>query len=219
MNTIYNFPKAANLARTLPKSKIYEYAKPSAKIKAMFVREVEKIVWNYKLFPKTINLSATPGVPEIQVFTVTLKSDRISPDVLRTIDKAIPTPIIFELKYGGKTKYAAGYKRPNEADKVRWVVNDYFQSDWLDDDSPKSNLPLAIDMESLYRTLLERLSPLPLKQSENLNGLVSRVGLLRAKERESVKLRNRMGKEKQFNRRVELNQALNKLNQEIKALK
>ena len=34
-----------------------------------------------------------------------------------------------------------------------------------------------------------------------------------------MKLRNRMGKEKQFNRRVEMNQALNKLNQEIKALK
>ena len=219
MNTIYNFPKAATLARTLPKSKIYEYAKPSARIKAMFVREVEKIVWSYKLFPKTINLSATPGVHEIQVFTVTLKSDRISPDVLRTIDKAIPTPIIFELKYSGKTRYAAGYKRPNEADKARWVVNDHFQSDWLDDDSPKSNIPLAIDMGALYKALLERLSPLPLKQSENLDGLVSRVGLLRTKERESVKLRNRVGKEKQFNRRVELNQALNKLNQEIKALK
>ena len=123
------------------------------------------------------------------------------------------------MKYSGKTKYAAGYKRPNEADKTKWVVNNHLYSNWLDDDSPKSNLPLAIDMGALYKALLINLSPLSLKESENLDGLVSRVGLLRTKERESVKLRNRMGKEKQFNRRVEMNQTLQKLEAEIKELK
>ena len=188
-------------------------------MKGLFIREVEKIVWSYKLSPTTINLPATPGVREIQVFTVTLRTANPSANILRTIDKAIPSPILFELKYGGKTKYAAGYKRPNEADKTKWVVNDHLQSDWLDDDSPKSNLPLAIDMGALYKALLTNLSPLSLKAGEDLDSLASRNDQLRTKELEVTRLSNRMRKEKQFNRRVEMNQVLQKLEAEIKELK
>ena len=39
-------------------------------MKDLFVAQVEQIVWQYKLAPETINLPATPGVPEIQVFGI-----------------------------------------------------------------------------------------------------------------------------------------------------
>ena len=104
MRALYNFPKAAGFGRMLAKSKIYAHATPSSKVKELFVKEIEKITWSYKLSPTTINLPASEGVQEIQVFTISLKTGKLSPDVLHTIDKAIPSPILFELKYGGKTK-------------------------------------------------------------------------------------------------------------------
>jgi hypothetical protein len=60
---------------------------------------------------------------------------------------------------------------------------------------------------------------LSFRKGESLDSLVSRVNQLRVKEREAVKLENRIKKEKQFNRRVELNRALNELKAEIKDLK
>lgn len=219
MKTLYNFPKAALFGRKVPKSKIYEHAAPSSKVKDSFVREIEKITWAYKLSPATINLPASDGVNEIQVFVISLRTGDLSPGVLNTIDKAIPSPIFFELKYDGRTKYAASYKRPSEADKSKWVVSCYFHSDWLKDDSPTSELPVVLNMGALYRSFLESLSPLPFRQRENLDSLVSRIDLLRVKEREAQKLENRIRKEKQFNRRVELNRKLNALKQEIEDLK
>ena len=219
MRALYNFPKAAGFGRMLAKSKIYAHATPSSKVKELFVKEIEKITWSYKLSPTTINLPASEGVQEIQVFTISLKTGKLSPDVLHTIDKAIPSPILFELKYGGKTKYAASYKRPSEADKSKWVVSSYFLSDWMKEAGPATELPVVLNMGALYQSLLTSLCPLPFRHGETLDDLVARVDLLRVKEREAEKVESRIKKEKQFNRRVELNRTLNALKQEIENLK
>ena len=219
MSSLYNFPKAAAFGRMLAKSKIYDHATPTAKVKELFVKEVEKIIWSHKLSPATINLPASDGVQEIQVFSILLRTGELSQEVLHTIDKAIPSPILFELKYGGKIKYAASYKRPSEADKSKWVVSSYFFSDWMKEDYQPTELPVVLNMGALYQSLLTSLSPLPFRQREKLGDLVSRVDLLRVKEREAEKVESRIKKEKQFNRRVELNRTLNALKQEIENLK
>ena len=219
MSSLYNFPKAAAFGRMLAKSKIYDHATPTAKVKELFVKEVEKIIWSHKLSPATINLPASDGVQEIQVFSILLRTGELSQEVLHTIDKAIPSPIMFEVKYGGKIKYAASYKRPSEADKSKWVVSSYFLSDWMKEDGSAIELPVVLNMGALYQSLLTSLSPLPFRQGEKLGDLVSRVDLLRVKEREAEKVESRIKKEKQFNRRVELNRTLNALNQEIENLK
>ncbi len=213
-----SFPKAAAFGKGVPKSKIYEHATPGSRVKDLFVKEVEKITWSYKLSSTTINLSASSGVQEIQIFTIALKTGELSQEVLLTIDKAIPSPILFELKYSGKIRYTAAYKRPSGADKSKWVVSSYFLSDWMNDDSPTVELPVVLNMGMLYKTLLTSLSPAPLRPGEELDDLVARVDLLRVKVREAQKLETRIKKERQFNRRVELNRTLNELKDEIEKL-
>ena len=215
----YKFPNSAKFDRVVSKSKIYEHAKPTSKVKELFVSQIEKITWSYKLSPATINLPASKEVQEIQVFTVSLRTAELSFEVLQTIDKAIPSPILFVLSYNGKYRYAAAYKRPSEADKNKWVVSSYFQSEWMNDDTEKIELPVLLNMGALYQAFLKSLSPLSFRKCESLDSLVSRVDQLRVKERDAVKLENRIKKEKQFNRRVELNRTLNELRSEIGSLK
>jgi hypothetical protein len=71
---VRNYPKQAAFGRTLPKNKIYEHSGANTRLKDLFVEQVEQIVWRYKLAPETINLPAKPGVPEIQVFAIQLKT-------------------------------------------------------------------------------------------------------------------------------------------------
>ena len=219
MRVLYNFPKAAAFESVIAKSKIYEYASPGTKVKDLFVREVEKIIWAYKLSPKTINLPASEGVQELQVFVIKLKEQKISQDVLQTIDKAIPSPIIFALNYNDKTQYAAAYKRPSEADKSKWVISTYFKTEWMPDTVKKAELPVTLNMGALYHSLLKAMISLQFRPDETLDELVSRVDLLRAKEREVEKLSAKLKKEKKNNRKVELNRSLNTLKQEIQRLK
>ncbi|MDD3183438.1 MAG: DUF4391 domain-containing protein [Alphaproteobacteria bacterium] len=213
--TLFAYPQKAAFGRVLPKTKIYQYAGPSTAMKKLFVDQVDQVAWAYKLAPETINVKATKTVPEIQVFTIALKTGELKEDVLRCIDKAIPFPILFELAYDGKVKAVACYKRPSEADSTKWVLSVYFETPWLAADAPRAALPLMLDLAALYAELLRAIIPHPAKQGESLQDHIARVDAIRARQKEVTKAEARMTREKQFNRKVEINANIRTIEQEI----
>jgi hypothetical protein len=212
------YPAQSAFGRTLPKNKVYEHSGANTRLKGLFVKQVEQIVWQYKLAPETINLPASPGVPEIQVFSLQLKVPELHLDVLRCIDGAIPFPILFELAFEGRTQVVAGYKRPNESDASRWVLSEYFATDWLPVDCQRTAMPVALHMGGLYEQLLHRLIPFSARPQETLADFVARVVQAQAKQRELDKTTARLEKEKQFNRKVEINAAVRQLKSELESL-
>lgn len=208
---LFDYPKKAAFGRVLPKSKIYQHARPTSAIKELFVRQVEQISWQYKLAPETINIKGTVAVPEIQVFSIALRDDELKTEVLRCIDQAIPFPILFELKHDGKVKPTAAFKRPNEADATKWVVSEYFDGDWTLGDTLRMPLPMVFDLEALYGHLLAPLMPYPARPGEGLQARVERMERIRIKQRELVRCEARMRKEKQFNRKVAINAELREI--------
>ncbi len=217
-SVLFDYPKSSAFGRVVPKSKIYEHVSPGKALKELFVRQVDQIVWQYKLAPETVNLRQTPSVPEIEIFTLTLKDGQLKHDVLRSIDQAIAFPLVFELLYEGKCKVIAAYKRPSEADAARWVVSDYFESAWLPIETPRKPLPVVLNLEALYEQLLAPLMPSPARQGERLQQRVERMSMIRLKQREVEKCEGRIQKEKQFNRKVEINAELRALKRELQCV-
>ncbi|OPY11779.1 MAG: hypothetical protein A4E66_01290 [Syntrophus sp. PtaB.Bin001] len=215
---LFDYPKNTAFGRVLPKNKIYEHGSPSVAVRQLFVRQVEQIAWQHKLAPETVNLKASKAVPEIQIFSITLKGDELKPEVLRCIDLAIPFPIIFELQFDGKVKPVAAFKRPSEADASKWVISEYFDSDWTASDTPRKPLPMVFDLEALYGHLLLPLMPHPARRGEDLQTRVERMELIRLKHRELERCETRLRKEKQFNRKVAINAELRDLKQELENL-
>lgn len=221
--TLFAWPKQAAFGRVVPKSKIYEHAAVSAALKERFVQQVEQINWAYKLAPETVNLPATPAVAEIQVFRLNLKGASLDQDVLKAIDRAIPFPLIFELVQGGRIKLVAAYKRPAQnpksaADNSPWVVGSYFETDWQPESSPRQPLPVALDLGVLYEKLMYHLSPLTPRPQEPLAELLERTEQVQAKQREIDRITSQLKREKQFNRKVELNATLRRLKTEYTEL-
>ncbi len=224
MSALFDYPKQSEFGRIVAKNKILERVKPSRKTQEAFVSQVGKIIWRYKLAPKTTNLSETSRVKEIEVFEVVLKSDKyvegFDTNVLRCIDKAIAHPIIFHLTYADQIKVIATYKRPSEADSNKWVISDeYYETDWLSKDIQSQKLPVVLNLFRLYETILRELIPLKSQDDEILDALIERMELVISKDNEHKKLETRMNKEKQFNRKVEMNAELRSLNNEIEQLK
>ena len=62
------------------------------------------------------------------------------------------------------------------------------------------------------------LMPMPTRTGESLRDQVERATQLRSKQTESSKLAARMDREKQFNRKVELNAQLRNIRQELNNL-
>ena len=221
-NALFAYPKKAEFGRVLPKNKIYEHSSANTRLKDLFVEQVEQIVWRYKLAPETINLAAKPGVPEIQVFAIQLKTAELHHDVLRCIDGAVQFPIIFELTQcqgaEARTQVLACYKRPSEADSANWVCSDYFKSRWMSATLERAPLPLALDMGGLYEQLLHRLVPIAPRAQEPLRDLIARTEAVMTKAKEVAKTEASLAKEKQFNRKVEINSNLRQLRAELEQL-
>lgn len=221
-SALFAYPKQAEFDRVLPKNKIYEHSGANTRLRDLFVEQVEQIVWRYKLAPETINLAAKPGVPEIQVFAIQLKTPELHHDVLHCIDGAVQFPIVFELSHGqgaeAMTQVVAAYKRPSEADSANRVCSDYFESGWMPTTSERATLPLAVDLGGLYEQMLQRLVPIVARTHEPLRDLIVRTEQVMAKKREISRTEARLNKEKQFNRKVKINAELRKLQNLVKAL-
>lgn len=221
---LYVYPEKAAFGRVLPKSKIFAFGKVRRRLKDRFTAEIERIVWQFKLAPETTNLPAGPGVAEIQVFGLDLKPgiQELTEDILRCIDNAIGFPIIFEVfaprAKGNRVKLITAYKRPSELDSSKWVVGDYFSTDWLASDTTRSPLPVALNLASLYEQVLRQLMPVAGKPGETLQALAERHRLLAVKQRELAKLESQLKREKQFNRKVEINANLRAVKAEVDKL-
>jgi hypothetical protein len=222
--TLYEFPKQAAFGRVLPKSKVFAFGKVARRLRELFAAQIEQMVWQFKLAPETVNVPAGPGVNEIQVFAVELKVGvpELNEDVLRCIDNAIPFPILFEVtattSKSSRIKVATAYKRPSEADSNKWVVGDYFSSDWFPADTARRPLPVALNLTALYEQLLRQLMPVTSKPGETLHELADRHRHLAIKQRELAKIEQQVKREKQFNRKVQLNTHLRTVKAEVDAL-
>jgi hypothetical protein len=218
MTGLFEYPRGAALGRVVPKARIYEHAGADSALRDLFVEQVDQIVWRFKLAPETLNLSATRSVPEIQVFEIALRAGMLDEDVLRAIDRAIPFPLIFELTHAGMRRASAAFKRPSEADNSRWVVSDYFAAEWEVEDAPRQPLPVALNLGSLYDRMLSALMPAPAQADEDIQARVERMEAIRAKEREVERIRARLTREKQFNKRVAINAELRAARIELEQL-
>ena len=218
---LFDYPTKARFGRKIPKSKLYENASVNTKLKDKFVNQIEKIVWQYKLAPDTLNLDATDKVPEIQVFDIFLKTKEVDQTLLEVIDKAIPLPIIFQIHKGNKVKIKAAYKRPSESANNKWVIESYFESEWLDKDVAKQPMPQALDLGKLYEQLLKSLMPVEVTSSKTTQTLDEQVGIINqinSLQKELDKLNSKYKKEKQRNRQFEINKQIKLKQKELNHL-
>ena len=218
---LFDYPTKARFGRKIPKSKLYENASANTKLKDKFVNQIEKIVWQYKLAPNTLNLDATNKVPEIQVFDIFLKTKEVDQALLEVIDKAINYPIIFQIHKGNKVKIKAAYKRPSESANNKWVIESYFESEWLDKDVVKQPMPQALDLGKLYEQLLKSLMPVEVTSSKTTQTLDEQVGIINqinSLQKELDKLNSKYKKEKQHNRQFEINKQIKLKQKELNHL-
>ena len=216
MDKLYSFPKNCYVGSIISKTKIYQQTEANTKIKNLFTKQVSKIIWSYKLAPDTINLEASSSPSEIQIISIKLMVEDIAIEILQAIDQAIPSTIIFELQYHNKIKYVASYSANNKNTKTQ---TDYLQSCWLAEDTNKTELPVALNMQQMHQSLLLSLSPLAPRRHENFAEFIERLLKLQHTQQQANKLTKKIYKEKQINRKIELNYKLNLITKEINKLK
>ncbi|MGP5146212.1 DUF4391 domain-containing protein [Corynebacterium variabile] len=208
-DVLYRWPAAAEFSRRIPKDKFYGRGTTNAAVKDRFVEEVARITWAYKLATATINLPDSENVPEIQILEVTAKVEDVSDQVLAAIDKAIPSPILFEIvrDHNGRreTRLVAAHKQLGHGAPK---ISRYFTTGWLPPDAERERLPTSITLPDLYSALLTSLTDVQVQSGEDMEDIADRLRTVSKLERQIKTLEHKLRTEKQLNRRIELNRTL-----------
>ena len=116
----------------------------------------------------------------------------------------------------------AAFKRPSDVDSTKWVVSGYFATDWVPDDAARLPLPIALNLGGLYDALITALMPKAVIEAEHagedIQARVARMEAIRVKTREVDRIKARLAREKQFNKRVAINAELRAARQELERL-
>ena len=198
VNDNFKLPRAAFVNKFIPKNKFYEKAALSAKLQKEFVDKIQKITWKYKLAESTIGITKTDKVIERQIFEIELKEQVIPKNVLQVIDKAIPYQILYRFTCKGNEAYGITLKENKNAEN-------YYFTEW---NEKKIFDFTGIDLEKVYQKIVKTFIPSEVQTKSSFNEIIDTDNKIKALENEIDALGIRISKEKQFNRKVELNKIL-----------
>lgn len=209
-------PRSTEYGKRIPKQKFYDNLSISPELKRVFAEQIAAIFWSNKLSPDTLNVAAGDTVDEIEVFTIRLNQPSLDTRVLQQIDKQIPYHIIFVLEYKGRLQAWIGYKEAAASGSNAFKVSRYYHTDWMTEDE----LHLSIDglnMDAVYESLVRQIAgdKLQTDSGESLKESVERDEKKKQLEKQIAALENKMRKEKQLNRRMEMNAELKILKKEL----
>lgn len=201
----FNLPSSAIVDRFISKQ---TFINKIANGKAIF-SDIEKITWGYKLSPSTINIDGTSKVEEIHIFNMSLKSNELPIKALNQIKKLIPYPILFAFKHQEHFCYGISLLEERK----------YYFSKW---DEDKEFSFSDTNLEKVYQNIVKQFlanidtniaKDIDFKQSIEIDSRVENIN------KQINTLKGKISREKQFNKKTELNKKLKKLKQDLEALK
>jgi hypothetical protein len=213
---VIQIPNTAKVQRVIPKNAFDGYV--NSKQKKLFTDLIARITWLYKLSPDTVNL---PGkeITEIQILKLELKMKEEVQQLLDTIDKSIPYPIIFIVDYEGTVFLSTSVKHPHPINQDNAVIDWTFKSSWFSPSPNKYRINLRLDLDAVYKDFCLQLSGNPHLYHSTLQELVGYSKQLQVLKNEIAQLQNSIRNCKQFNRKVELNLLLRQKMDELKVLR
>lgn len=195
-------PKEYVVNKIITKKTFYEKIGITSNIKDDFINYIEKIIWKYKLAEENINISKTDKVEEIEIFEIELKSKKIPKNVLKVISKAIPYKILFILKYLQEFTYVI-------------VEDDIYNTEWNKEiEFDFTGYSLSDVYEKLIKTIIEKEG-----SNEAIEKILEKEKNIKELNNKIEQLTNKMNKEVQFKKKVELNQEIRNLKNKLEEIK
>lgn len=198
---MFDLPNKCYVNKFLPKKIFYEKVGVSSSVRDEFVNLVDRITWLYKLAQDTVGIGKTENIEEIQIFQLDIKEKKIPYSVIKAITKGIPYKILFVLKFSEDVCYAI-------------KVDDIYVSDWNRKIEFNFN---ALNLEIVYQNIVKCVIGEE-DNKEDFENIIEERNIKIELEKRINSLKAKIKNEKQFNRKVELNNDLNKLLNELEEI-
>lgn len=224
-----NIPSTCMVGSIISKKLFYEKVELSKSDKALFADAVDKMLCLYCLKPDTINIKsykdALRAYSEIEIIEVQISKDTKVKRIAEIIMRAIPYPMLLIFKLGDKTQLYVAHQRINQNDSTKNTIEEIIATDWLEDNSilfEKLDIKQMryTNFYELYSDIVDVISIynlsviMPIDDSftgETARQISAEIDTL---EQEITLFTAKLKNETQFNRKMEYNIKIKKLEEE-----
>ena len=223
-----NIPETCKVDNVIYKKLFYENADLLAADKKLFTENVDKITWRYSLKPDNCFVKPYKDevreYGEVEIIETALTRQAGEKRIAEIIMRTIPYPMLLVLKYEESVQLWAAHQRNSQNDSEKNVLEESVCTAWLDSAEFEA-LSAKLDFQALrhgnfyglYTDVVDGIS------IHNAQGVMQNCGDLtgeqarallaqrQATESKIAALRAELKKETQFNRKVELNMEIKRL--------
>ena len=245
-------PESCLLNSRIYKKMLLESADLSSNDKKVVNEDINTLFWRYTLKPETINIPRLQtkelDYPEIAVIHVALRNPKRTKRLIEIIQRAIPYPLVLIISHGNSLWLSLANKRQSQADRQKLMVEDFFDSNWINSvasDSIGQEFIASLDSKQLdwsnfytfYQGYVARMLALQaarhtgqfrLKSPSTIDATTesgrqaqdrqSVLQNIRQLEEEEASLKASLKGETQFNRKLTLNMNIKRCQQQIQKL-
>jgi hypothetical protein len=237
-----SIPPDARLDQRVPKKLLLEQDIPTAADKRQIQDGIEELLWVAALKPTNIGVPAfrdnVREYLEIAVLTVRFRTAAKPPRLIELIHRAIPYPVLLVAEHGETVSLSLAHKRWSQGEIGRVVIEDIHRTAPFRTDAPTAEESLFLaslalsglpsrDLFAFYQGWLDRVAALeaaritgafaPPDSADQAMALRDSLDTHARLQHDIVILRAQAEKEKQLNRRVELNLEIKRLEAELAA--
>lgn len=223
-----NIPDLCFIGNTIYKKLFYENADLSSSDKALFTEGISKITWLYCLKPETINVQPykddTRDYPEVEVIEVEVTKDYKLKRIAEVIMRTIPYPMLLIFKLEDKVQLYVAHQRVNQNDSSKNTIEEFVSTEWLGSDCTlfaklDINQMRFTNFFALYSDIVDAISVYNVSNiipdDTAITGTEARQlsAEIQGIEQQIAASKAKIKSETQFNRKMELNIEIKKLEQ------
>ena len=237
-DNILHFPEFTIVDRVVPKVAFYSHLEVNARMKSLFVENVEQIVWLYKLAPSNLHIADGKEVHEITIFWVKLKVMEGSQEIFKFIDSHMPRHTLFILEYEEKygvqsverLQLLVNYKQWKDTSQGTFDIVKTFTSQWLIGDtfSGKNKnaeeyrlirIDASPNMDALYESLVRQIAKVQIISAEkDLHQAVVATQEIENIKKEMASIKKKEAKERQPQKKFALHQQYLRLKKKLEEI-
>lgn len=219
-----NIPDECRINRTVFKKMFYDNAVISKGDKDLFIDSIDKITWIYCLNQDNMNILAYVTEEreylEMEIIEVTLSENKGIKRIAEIIMRAIPYPMLLIFSFEDKYQLWAAHQRFSLADNSKVTLEEPVFTEWQEENSilwDRLNISKLryTNFYDMYSDLIDAIAVFNVIKltDKEINGEDARELLRRNAEIDSqiAALRAELKKATEFNRKMEINMKIKKL--------
>lgn len=212
------FSEKTKLNKIMPKAKFVKLAEFSTAVRNEFNNSVDRLRLANILRQDTINIPKGKTVVEINVFEFQLKEKIVSDNLIKEIDSAIPNHIVFLFVCNEMAQIAISYKEKLTTSNRNKVIKIY-KTDWVNIESLSLDVN-GLDLDAVYNNFITQISAGKIETNEetNIKTAVEKSVEIEKLQRKIEQLKNKIKREPQFNKQLEMKKDLKILENNLECL-